>query len=1314
MNNQIICIGWKFIRSALLVATVIAVDPFSHFGLNNASAKGVVDPGQPAKNQLNTKDKEDTAVERPMIWATPEERSAILNKIERHAWAQELYSGLKARADAALPNSIEERREKLLALPLVWPKDGSSPTLRTYSKGEGNKSDEQTRWGHPQEPQLAMMKVLQDGIDCGVLYYLTGDEKYAAAASDILATVVNALKKMPVKTENSFNNGWIYETDHLLEVRIFGAQVPVIYDLVYNYLRKGGLVYDLATNTLKPFDFAGGQYVFRTYVELALNTGLYDSNWPVLESSCLLQNMLALDNPDQRTELLKHFVDTDTEHQASLRKIYEMFERPGDIWPESLNYSKHVTKLSIYHMTLVDRIYPDLKLGSRFSNIPQSVTAMYNLQFPNDDYPYIGDSNRRMAVDYLAYEMALQLAVLNQNHEQINQFSNILTSSIAKGEYNRGHLKERSYGPAAYQLPLQLLWATDDIGESSNLNIAPPRPRSTHLPHAGLTLQRNISKTDALKNSLMAVVAGASYIHGHASGMDLELYGQGYVLGIDGGKGTYASPLHENYYRLFAAHNTVISNGASATNPNGGWVNLGMDRVEPVVLEPKAGETGVSPNHSFATTRFTDEFNLVAPAEHQRTVALIRLNEEHGYYLDVFRAKSDTPNQYHDYLYRNVGDRLEITSGGKAVEMQADDQRYQAASKLEWKRNQAFQHPGWHYFEKVRSSRPFDTGFLATFTADQLGDKPIVMRTWVPAGLKTEITQASAPSSSAAPAPYNQKPLPTFLMRHHGEAWSNPFVAVFESDSGKPTVQSVERLMSGGVFKGIKVTAKVDGHSIIQYVLIQEEMNDFYSNEDLGIQFKGQFAVLTLADGVSRTSMYIGSGHELVYQDHQLKTEGESRAAYREFTAFRQTPDSAARKDKWFRDAKLGAFIHFGVYSQLEGDYKGRADWKYSEWIQVFAKMTKIEYHEVAAAFNPVEFDADEWVEVFKESGMKYVVLTSKHHDGFALFDSQVSEYNIVDSTPFKRDIVKELSQACQRHGLKFGVYYSHAHDWDEPNAPYLSETGAETRRTIHPDLPKDFEPDISRYIETKSLPQVEELMKNYQIDLVWFDTPAGITEEIARKFTDVVRKHNPDCIINSRLIRGYMENPKLLELYDYESLGDKRIPDKTNPLYTESPDSVSSSFGYKTKGEITYHTEEEIIHRFVHTVCAGGNYLLNIGPMGNGKLDPKGVRLYHALGEWLKVNGESVYGTRRYPLDEKPKWGDCSISKDGKSVYLHVMKWPESKSIIIEKIPGRAKAVAFLANGATAEFSQTEDTLTVALPSEPLDRYTTVLKVSL
>ncbi len=434
---------------------------------------------------------------------------------------------------------------------------------------------------------------------------------------------------------------------------------------------------------------------------------------------------------------------------------------------------------------------------------------------------------------------------------------------------------------------------------------------------------------------------------------------------------------------------------------------------------------------------------------------------------------------------------------------------------------------------------------------------------------------------------------------------------------------------------------------------------------------------------------------------------------YRFDDSLKQTPDSIARQKLWHRDAKFGAFIHFGVYSMLEGEYKGRGNgFRYSEWIQASARMSAAEYHAVAKTFNPAEFDADEWAKTFKECGIRYVVITSKHHDGFALFDSMVSDYNIVDYTPFKRDIIKELSEACHRQGLKFGVYYSHAQDWDEPDAPYLSKR---TKRSfLHPDLPAGFEPDMDRYIMKKSLPQVEELVKNYELDLIWFDTPTGMTFERARLFSDMVRKHRPNCLINSRIIhrgKGKIQQENL-ELFDYVSIGDKEVPTKKLPLYVESPDSVSSSFGYKTKGKHHYHSEKEMLHRFVHTVCAGGNALINNGPMGNGQLDPEAVRIYSAMGKWLKVNGESIYGTVRNPLNERPEWGDISASKDGKTLYLHVLETPESGTVTLNGLPSSATAACFLANGDKAEFVQEGDALKISLPAAPLNEYDTVVKV--
>lgn len=812
--------------------------------------------------------------ERPFIWVKASDRPGILKKIERNPWASELFLSLKARADASASADLAGRRERLMALPLVWADDkDTAPTLVTYNRNDGS--------GGSKEDQNAMSAGLQDGIDCGVLYYLTQEDKYGKCAADILSTFVNALTRMelPISGDSQLdkNNGWVYSDDHLYEARILGAQIPIIYDFAYPYLKKGGKVMAVATGELQDFDFEAAQEVFRTYVWLALNRGLYDSNWPVLEASSLLHNILALDDPKERAEMLPYYLDTDTQHQASLKTVAKMYKNPGDIWPESLGYSRHVGSYVIYLMTALDRIYPELQLGKHYRNIPDALTAYYNLQYPNGDYPFFGDGHRNYGVEYRYYEMALQLATLNGNEDQVKTFSDFLSSSIAKGKYDRGALARRSYGVSPYYTPLQLLWSQAELGGDDNIDVEPPRPRTIQLPFAGMTIQRNISDIQPVKNSLMAFMAGGSYIHGHASGMDMELYGQGYVLGIDGGKGKYRSDIHENYYRLFAAHNTVISNGASGSR--GGWINMGINQVTPVAVEPAVGSDGVSPNHSFATSEFYDEHNLVAPADHQRTIALIKLSDSRGYYLDIFRARSETPAQFHDYIYHNIGDTLEITTGDKPLTMSKDQDRYQASDQIPWIFHDVYQHPGWHFFDEVESSGSSDGPYEATFVANRLGDKPVTMRALIPAGLTTEITRMKAPKAYGAAKPYNEEPLPTFALRHQGEAWSNPFAVVYESFTDQGAVRSVERLMANRVFKGVKVTSIVEDHELTQYVLMQESLEDEYVNEELGIRFKGRFGVITLGQGGTLRNIYIGNGHHLSYGDFTVTADKTSRAA---------------------------------------------------------------------------------------------------------------------------------------------------------------------------------------------------------------------------------------------------------------------------------------------------------------------------------------------------------------------------------------------------------------------------------------------------
>jgi hypothetical protein len=819
--------------------------------------------------------------ERPFIWVKAADKPAILKKIEEQPWARSLFVELRVRADEAAPATMAQRREKLVALPLVWSGgEDSPPTLVTFPRKDpfaDGRTDKAT----------AITKILQDGIDCGVLFYLTGQENYAQCAADILFTFVNALPQIEPNKDYTTNGGWLYQGDHLREVRIVSAQLPIIYDFVQPWLKKGGTAYDLASDELRTFDFEAMQEIFRTYIWLALNHGLYDSNWPALESPGLVHNILGLDDEQERTDTLPYYLSRDTEHkfehwsrgQPSLERIARKFRNPGDVWPESLGYSVHVAGNLVYVMTLLDRLDPGLGLGKRYRNIPAALTSYYDLRFPNGDTPYIGDGSRRQHVSFQTYERALQLAVLNNNADQAMMFGDLLAASMASGQYDRAALAPRSYGWSHYLTPLQLLWSLDDPGGDPLSDAAPPHPRTNHLPHAGLYIQRIISETEPVKGSLMAYVAGGSYIHGHASGMEMELYGQGHVLGINNGSSKYGTAIHENYYRLFAAKNTVISNGASASS--GGWIELGINTVAKVATEPEPNQVAVSPNHSFSMTSFYDEFNLVAPADHQRTVALVRLSDSSGFYLDVFRARSDTPDQFHDYVYHNVGDTLSIQSDGKTLPMTGDVERFRAPAGMSWDVFEgSFQHPGWHYFENVKTGRQTDKAYQTIFTATELGDKPVHMRAMIPGGLLTEMTQVEGPPTKGAPKPYIKSPLPAFVMRHEGEAWVNPFVAVYESYGEKPSVQSVERLISGHVFKGVKVTSTVDGRNLTLYILVQEDPDDIYEDAVTGIAFKGRFGVIAVDQDGSLRELYIGSGQHLAYKGTRVTADSTTLAGY--------------------------------------------------------------------------------------------------------------------------------------------------------------------------------------------------------------------------------------------------------------------------------------------------------------------------------------------------------------------------------------------------------------------------------------------------
>ena len=318
---------------------------------------------------------------------------------------------------------------------------------------------------------------------------------------------------------------------------------------------------------------------------------------------------------------------------------------------------------------------------------------------------------------------------------------------------------------------------------------------------------------------------------------------------------------------------------------------------------------------------------------------------------------------------------------------------------------------------------------------------------------------------------------------------------------------------------------------------------------------------------------------------------------------------------EWFREAKYGLFIHWGLYAIPAGQWNGKRSLGLGEWVMFRSQVPVKEYEKLAARFNPVKFNADEWVKLAKDAGMRYIVITSKHHDGFALLKSKASAYNVVDATPFKRDILKELADACARGGIRLGFYYSQSQDWHEAN-------GAGNTWDFGPDEKKDYD----QYLRGKAEPQIRELLTGYgPVALIWFDTPRMMTGDRAQRFATIVRTLQPNTLIDGRL---GMEG-------DYRSTGDNVIPPNVQGEAWEVPATINHTWGFRTD-DTDWKAPGQIAFKLVDIVSKGGNYLLNVGPTAEGVIPQASQDILRTVGRWLQVNGEAVYGAGPTPFGDE------------------------------------------------------------------------------
>lgn len=423
---------------------------------------------------------------------------------------------------------------------------------------------------------------------------------------------------------------------------------------------------------------------------------------------------------------------------------------------------------------------------------------------------------------------------------------------------------------------------------------------------------------------------------------------------------------------------------------------------------------------------------------------------------------------------------------------------------------------------------------------------------------------------------------------------------------------------------------------------------------------------------------------------------------------------------QWWREARFGMFIHWGVYAVPAGTYNGQRINRIGEWIMNRGKIPVSDYRQFAKQFNPVNYDADAWVQMAKDAGMKYIVITSKHHDGFALFRSTASSWNVVDATPYGKDLLEPLAQACRKHGIKLGFYYSQAQDWNNPGGAAARKVASEgwpnpdsssidaytAEHGGHWD-PAQTTASMSDYIDRVAVPQVRELLTNYgDVAVLWWDTPTNMTDDYARRLQELLRLQ-PNIITNDRLKRPNFP-------------GDFKTPEQKIPKLSELDGkdwetcmTMNGTWGYKSYDQ-KWKSPHTLIRNLIDIASKGGNFLLNVGPKADGTFPQESVEILRVFGQWMKVNGEAIYGTRASTLPP-PACGRWTMKNagDGINLYLSVFDWPVDGKLVVSDLEHEVVSATLLAGALKLNTASGAKGVTITVPDIAPDTNATVIRIT-